>query len=106
MLETLRLSDIIDDNTAISTSVESLRQRHESLLACSIPDLKYNGTTIIKRDLLVRKVSTDGWLASLLKASIIKHLDQGSLPYERVPDDHDFHKVLTACIRDHVSWYS
>ena len=106
MLETLRLSDIVDDNTAISTSVESLRQRHESLLACSIPDLKDNGTSIVKRDLLVRKVSTDSWLASLLKASIIKHLDQGSLPYERVPDDHDFHKMLTACIWNHVSWYS
>lgn len=39
-LETLRVVDIVDQNAAISTSIESDTQRLKPFLACSIPDLE------------------------------------------------------------------
>lgn len=58
-VETLGVVDVVDEHTAVGTTIESNTERLESLLSSSIPELA------IVSDVLKQTIVEEGWLAHL-----------------------------------------
>lgn len=58
-VETLGIVDVVDEHTAVGTTIESNAERLESLLSSSIPELA------IVSDVLKQRVVEEEWLAHL-----------------------------------------
>ena len=74
MFEACLIGDVVDENAAISPSVEGGTKGLKSLLACRVPYLK-DYDAILQLDFFVGEVSPNGWLEILCKPSVLEHLD-------------------------------
>jgi hypothetical protein len=77
-------------DTAISSSVKSVAQTLEALLASGVPDLERYLLPRIEGHNFFHKVSADGWTLYLVDLFVLKVFDEGGLADVRVSNDHHF----------------
>ena len=86
----LDVREVEDNHTAISSSVKSVAQTLEALLASGVPDLERYLLPRIECHNFFHKVSADRWTLDLVDLFVLKVLDQSGLANVRVSDDHHF----------------
>jgi hypothetical protein len=78
------ISDVINQNTGISASIESLAKCLVSLLTSSVPDLHIDSHGVITTNdfnLLAEEICSDGWLVSRTDTLSDIVLNDRGLPY-------------------------
>lgn len=74
---TYRLCDIIDDYGAVCISVVHGGEGLVSLLACSVPDLKFDGCVLIEGDGLGEEGGADGGFPVVVEL-VLEYVSLGS----------------------------
>ena len=91
-IKACRVSQVISECAAVSTTVECEAERLELLLTGRVPNLKRDNLSI-NLDLLLGEISTDRGLS--IAGSLLMHVlrQQGRLSYARVTEDDNLDEV-------------
>jgi len=95
IVERLSISDIVDQHTGISTTVESNTQRLEALLASGIPDLQSH-QLVVDHDLLSEEIGTNGGLVLVAVALVNILVHQRGLTDVAITKNDDLQEVFLA----------
>ena len=93
VFQRLGIRDVIYEEAAVGSPVESRAQGLVSLLASRVPNLKHDDSSV-ESDFLIAEVSADCGLEVVSEARVLKHLDKRSLADARVSDGDDLDEAL------------
>jgi hypothetical protein len=93
ILKGFAISDIIYEDAAVGSSVESVAERLEFLLSCGIPDLECHNL-IVDQGLLLGEIGTNSWLCVSGHFSIQILLQECSLSDTGIANNDDLEETL------------